>query len=69
MTSGGRKVLLSLAPYQRQVNDTAFANLKATELQELSGLLGELLPGMDRAVNLINFILKQEGGPLEGKLQ
>ena len=69
VTSGGRKVLLSLAPYQRQVNDTAFANLKATELQELSGLLSELLPGMDRAVNLINFILKQEGGPLEGKLQ
>ena len=63
VTSDGRKLLLSLAPYQRQVNDAAFANLKPTELQELSGLLGELLPGMDRAVNLINFILKQESGP------
>jgi MarR family transcriptional regulator, organic hydroperoxide resistance regulator len=69
LTSGGRKVLLSLAPYQRQINDVAFANLKATELQELSGLLGELLPGMDRAVNLINFILKQEGGPLDVNIQ
>jgi DNA-binding MarR family transcriptional regulator len=67
LTSGGRKLLLSLAPYQRQVNDTAFANLKATELKELSGILGDLLPGMDRAVNLINFILKQESVPQDAR--
>jgi DNA-binding MarR family transcriptional regulator len=69
VTSAGRKVLLSLAPYQRQINDTAFANLKATELQELSGILSELLPGWERAVNLIDFILKQEGGPLGARVQ
>jgi DNA-binding MarR family transcriptional regulator len=63
VTSAGRKLLLSLTPYQRQGNDTAFADLKATELQELSGLLGKLLPGLDRAASLINFILKQQGGP------
>ena len=65
VTGAGRKLLLSLTPYQRQVNDMAFANLKPAELQGLSGLLGELLPGMDRAVNLINFILKQESGPAD----
>jgi DNA-binding MarR family transcriptional regulator len=67
VTSSGRKLLVSLAPYQRQVNDLAFANLKATELEELSGILGDLLPGMDRAVNLINFILKQESGPPDSR--
>ncbi len=65
VTSEGRKLLLSLTPYQRQGNDTAFADLKAPEFQELSGLLGKLLPGLDRAASLINFILKQQGGPVD----
>jgi DNA-binding MarR family transcriptional regulator len=64
VTNEGRRVLLSLVPFQRQVNDIAFGALEASEMERLSGLLGKLLPGMDRAVNLINFIIKQEGGPV-----
>jgi len=65
ITPEGRKVLLSLLPYQRRVNDLAFGDLEESELRTLTSLLGKLLPAMDRALVLADFFVKQESGPID----
>jgi DNA-binding MarR family transcriptional regulator len=60
LTPEGRTVLTSLTRFQRQINDTLFASIKPTELVTLSGILRDLLPCADQAVNLMEFVLKNE---------
>ncbi len=59
ITEEGARVIRSLGSYQRRINDTFFASLKPKELDQLNATLRGLLPCADRAVNLMQFILKQ----------
>lgn len=66
----GRRVLLRstersvallerLAPYQRRVNDVLFESLDAKRFRQLRALAGDLLSSSDRAVSLLDFLMRE----------
>ena len=66
----GRKVILKknrqslqllerLAPYQVRINDVLFDKLDAKRFAQLRALAGELVAGGDRAVAMLDFLLRE----------
>lgn len=66
----GRRVLLKtnsksdvllerLAPYQRRINDVLFASLDAKRFRALRALAGELVACGDRAVALLDYLVRE----------
>jgi len=66
----GRRVLLKatpkamqllerMAPFQRRINDVLFERLDAKRFRELRALAGDLLASSDRAVAMLDFLLRE----------
>ncbi len=60
VTAKGRKLLLALAPVQRQVNDAEFACLSAAEFRLLRDLLDRLIACGEQAVALQQYLHARE---------
>jgi DNA-binding MarR family transcriptional regulator len=51
-TEKGKSLLRTLAPYQREIDDVAFASLSKEEFQFLSKIIEDLIKSGDEAVAL-----------------
>jgi DNA-binding MarR family transcriptional regulator len=55
-TAAGRRLLESLAPTQRQVNDVLFEFLDARRFRQLVGMLDSMVSCGDRALSLLEYL-------------
>jgi MarR family transcriptional regulator, organic hydroperoxide resistance regulator len=53
------QLLARLAPYQVRVNDVLFDKLDARRFRQLRALAGELVASGDRAVSMLEFLLRE----------
>jgi MarR family transcriptional regulator, organic hydroperoxide resistance regulator len=58
-TGKGREILQRLAPYQVRINDVLFEHLGAKRFREFRALLREQLASGDRAVALLQYLLRE----------
>lgn len=59
ITSRGFELLERMAPYQRRINDTLFERLDAKRFRELRALAADLLASGDRAVSMLEFLVRE----------
>ena len=59
LTSKGFGLLERMAPYQRRINDTLFERLDARRFREVRKLAEDLLASGDRAVAMLEFLLRE----------
>lgn len=57
VTASGRALLGKLAPIQRDVNDVLFECIERERLQDLNGLVSNLIDCGDRAASLLNYLV------------
>ena len=59
IASKGTELLERMAPYQRRVNDILFERLDARRFKETRKLAEDLLASGDRAVAMLEFLLRE----------
>jgi DNA-binding MarR family transcriptional regulator len=59
MNSRSLELLERLAPYQRRINDVLFERLDAKRFRELRAFAADLLAGGDRAVSMLEFLVRE----------
>jgi DNA-binding MarR family transcriptional regulator len=59
ITSRGLGLLERMAPYQRRINDILFERLDARRFRELRAFAADLLASGDRAVSMLDFLLRE----------
>jgi MarR family transcriptional regulator, organic hydroperoxide resistance regulator len=60
VTQKGHRLLATLAPVQRQVNDVQFGSLSRMDFQVLLRVLRELIEGTEKAVTLQKYLESQQ---------
>ncbi|HRW14285.1 MAG TPA: hypothetical protein P5166_03540, partial [Amaricoccus sp.] len=60
LTDQGRKLLLMLAPMQREINDAIFEPLAAEDMDRLVRMASDLRRSAERAVVLADYLLDSD---------